>query len=146
MHCEGGLWTTLYGILFWDILFADVEGAFQTPFQGGPLDYGTVEFYTPRCVAPHRRSSPRGARFVGGWTPCQPPPLDYGTVEFHACVAPHRRHIGATSAAIGARLRKGPFGARRGHLLSRHARCSVCGHPVGRVTERACTARIGALT
>ena len=38
MHCEGGVWATLFGLLFWSVLFADVPGVFRTPFQSAPLD------------------------------------------------------------------------------------------------------------
>ena len=33
MHSEGGVWMTLFGLLMWEILFADVPNVFQTPFQ-----------------------------------------------------------------------------------------------------------------
>lgn len=33
-HCENGILTTLYSLLFWDIIFLDVPGVFQNPFQG----------------------------------------------------------------------------------------------------------------
>eukprot|EP00976_Prorocentrum_cordatum_P097131 1190873-Prorocentrum_minimum.AAC.2 len=43
---HSGEFAVLSGVF--GILFADVAGAFQTAFQAAPLDYGTVEFYTPR--------------------------------------------------------------------------------------------------
>jgi len=33
-HCEGSVFVTLFSLLFWDILFADVPHVFQTPYQG----------------------------------------------------------------------------------------------------------------
>jgi len=37
MHCESGIFKTLFGMLMWEILFADVDDSvFQTPFQGTP--------------------------------------------------------------------------------------------------------------
>jgi Fanconi-associated nuclease 1 len=33
LHSEGGVWMTLFGLLMWEILFADVPDVFQTPFQ-----------------------------------------------------------------------------------------------------------------
>lgn len=33
MHSEGGVWRMLFGLLMWEILFADVPDVFQTPFQ-----------------------------------------------------------------------------------------------------------------
>jgi Fanconi-associated nuclease 1 len=34
MHCEGSIFSTLFSLLFWDIIFYDVPCVFQTPFQG----------------------------------------------------------------------------------------------------------------
>lgn len=36
--CENRLWRALFGLTFWDIIFQSVPGAFQNPFQWGPLD------------------------------------------------------------------------------------------------------------
>lgn len=38
----------LYGLLFWDIIFADVPGAFETPYQSAPLDIADDTFYYAR--------------------------------------------------------------------------------------------------
>lgn len=46
--CEGGLYTTLFGLLCWDVIFAPVPGAFQHPFQEAPVDFGTALFYLRR--------------------------------------------------------------------------------------------------
>jgi len=35
-------------LLFWDILFADVPGAFETPYQSAPLDIAEDCFYYAR--------------------------------------------------------------------------------------------------
>ena len=35
---ENWLWKSLFGLAFWDILFAPLPGVFQHPFQLGPLD------------------------------------------------------------------------------------------------------------
>eukprot|EP00343_Euplotes_focardii_P000757 CAMPEP_0205800506 /NCGR_PEP_ID=MMETSP0205-20121125/2169_1 /ASSEMBLY_ACC=CAM_ASM_000278 /TAXON_ID=36767 /ORGANISM="Euplotes focardii, Strain TN1" /LENGTH=98 /DNA_ID=CAMNT_0053063671 /DNA_START=41 /DNA_END=337 /DNA_ORIENTATION=+ len=49
IHSENGLGTTLFGLFFWDIIFDDtIPGVFQTPYQNGPLDYGSKEFYFRR--------------------------------------------------------------------------------------------------
>lgn len=40
--------TTLFGILFWDIIFAPVPGAFETPYQVAPLDIAEDTFYYSR--------------------------------------------------------------------------------------------------
>jgi Fanconi-associated nuclease 1 len=47
-HSETQILTTLFGLLFWDIIFAQVPGAFETPFQFGPLDIGEDSFYYAR--------------------------------------------------------------------------------------------------
>ncbi|EMD38241.1 hypothetical protein CERSUDRAFT_93772 [Gelatoporia subvermispora B] len=47
-HCEGRIVTTLFGILFWDIIFASIPGAFETPFQTAPLDIAEDTFYYSR--------------------------------------------------------------------------------------------------
>lgn len=48
LHCEGGVWATLFGLLFWSVLFADVAGVFRTRFQCAPLDQGTNSFASSR--------------------------------------------------------------------------------------------------
>lgn len=47
-HCEGRIVTTLFGLLFWDIIFAPVPGAFETPYQTAPLDIFEDTFYYAR--------------------------------------------------------------------------------------------------
>lgn len=37
-HCEGGILTMLFALLMWDILFMQVDGVFETPYQRQPLD------------------------------------------------------------------------------------------------------------
>lgn len=34
LHCEGSVFRSLFGMLMWDIIFSNVLGVFQTPFQG----------------------------------------------------------------------------------------------------------------
>ncbi|GBG84969.1 hypothetical protein CBR_g39432, partial [Chara braunii] len=48
VHSENGIWNTLFGILMWDVLFADVPDVFRTPFQTAPLDLDTDAFYPAR--------------------------------------------------------------------------------------------------
>jgi uncharacterized protein len=50
-HTENVLWTALYGLAFWDILFAPVPGAFQHRFQTGPADLRTPDFLGRRREA-----------------------------------------------------------------------------------------------
>lgn len=45
---ENVLWNALFGLAFWDVLFAPVPGAFQHRFQAAPLDVGQPEFYERR--------------------------------------------------------------------------------------------------
>jgi signal transduction histidine kinase len=33
IHCENSIWHILFGLLFWDIIFADVPHVFQSKFQ-----------------------------------------------------------------------------------------------------------------
>jgi Fanconi-associated nuclease 1 len=47
-HSETQILTTLFGLLFWDIIFAQVPGAFETEWQMGPLDIGEDSFYYAR--------------------------------------------------------------------------------------------------
>lgn len=47
-HSESSILTTLFGILFWPVLFADIPGAFETPYQLAPLDLGDDSFYWSR--------------------------------------------------------------------------------------------------
>ncbi len=56
VHSEGGVWATLWGLLMWDALFADVADSLRTPFQTCPLDLSSPTFYTvrpPGCRTKH---------------------------------------------------------------------------------------------
>ncbi|KAG1651664.1 hypothetical protein FOA52_011853 [Chlamydomonas sp. UWO 241] len=55
MHTEGGVWSTLFGLLMWDVLLAPVPNVFRTPFQTAPLDLGTEVFYHARREAADAR-------------------------------------------------------------------------------------------
>ncbi|KAH1588270.1 hypothetical protein KXW65_007126 [Aspergillus fumigatus] len=48
-HAEGGIVRTLFGYLFYDILFTYVPNVFQTPYQTCPLDLHTDAFYPSRA-------------------------------------------------------------------------------------------------
>lgn len=48
IHAESSILLTLFALTFWDILFEDVPGVFQSPFQSAPLDLHTDSFYTSR--------------------------------------------------------------------------------------------------
>lgn len=47
-HAETSILTTIYSLLFWDIIFAPIPGAFETSFQTAPLDIGEDSFYAMR--------------------------------------------------------------------------------------------------
>ena len=51
VHCEGAAMTTIFGLLFWDVIFQDAGGMFQTAYQRAPLDFGTPAFYHRREAA-----------------------------------------------------------------------------------------------
>ncbi|KAK2751635.1 hypothetical protein FQN55_000357 [Onygenales sp. PD_40] len=48
-HSESGIVRTLFGYLFYDILFTYVPNVFQTPYQTCPLDLHTDSFYPSRA-------------------------------------------------------------------------------------------------
>lgn len=54
-YVENTLFNALFGLLFWDILFAAIPGAFINPFQRGPLDLNSDDFYPNRRSAIDRR-------------------------------------------------------------------------------------------
>ncbi|PFH51675.1 hypothetical protein AMATHDRAFT_58424 [Amanita thiersii Skay4041] len=47
-HAETRILTTIFSLLFWDVIFADVPGAFETPYQTAPLDLVEDTFYYTR--------------------------------------------------------------------------------------------------
>ena len=47
-HSENGVVTTIFGLLFWDILFLPVPGVFETHFQTAPLDLVSDAFCAAR--------------------------------------------------------------------------------------------------
>ncbi|KAG8722482.1 hypothetical protein FRC08_001537 [Ceratobasidium sp. 394] len=47
-HSESSIVLTLFGLLFWDILFAPIPGAFETPYQSAPLDLFHDSFVSAR--------------------------------------------------------------------------------------------------
>ena len=48
LHAENALFRALFGLLFWDVIFAPVPGTFQHRFQSGPLDLASEHFYESR--------------------------------------------------------------------------------------------------
>ncbi|MEQ8517194.1 MAG: VRR-NUC domain-containing protein, partial [Chromatocurvus sp.] len=54
-HVENALFNGLFGLAFWDQLFAAVPGAFHHPFQAGPADMFSSRFEVRRRPALERR-------------------------------------------------------------------------------------------
>ncbi|GAA5933114.1 fanconi-associated nuclease 1 [Sporobolomyces koalae] len=50
-HSENGVLTSIFALVFWDIIFAPVDGVFETPFQSAPLDLATDAFAIVRRPA-----------------------------------------------------------------------------------------------
>ncbi|KAJ4956534.1 hypothetical protein NE237_013317 [Protea cynaroides] len=48
VHAESGIWMMIFGLLMWDVIFADVPDVFRTRFQTAPLDLQTDNFYIAR--------------------------------------------------------------------------------------------------
>eukprot|EP00111_Clytia_hemisphaerica_P020957 TCONS_00061786-protein len=48
LHHEGSTLMTLYVLLFWDIIFMNVDGVFLSEYQNAPLDMFTDDFYVKR--------------------------------------------------------------------------------------------------
>lgn len=53
--CENALLNGLFGLAFWDIIFAPVAGAFHHPYQRAPQDMYQATFYTQRAAAIEQR-------------------------------------------------------------------------------------------
>ena len=51
MHAEGGIWSTLFGLLMWDAIFMAVPDVFRNQFQTAPLDLPTPAFFPARQQA-----------------------------------------------------------------------------------------------
>ncbi|WP_028772138.1 VRR-NUC domain-containing protein [Shewanella waksmanii] len=54
-HLENSLFCSLFGLLFWDIIFAPIPGAFQHPFQSAPSDMYQPSFTDTRRAAIDQR-------------------------------------------------------------------------------------------
>lgn len=48
LHTEGGIWSALFALLLWDVLFSDVPDVFRTAFQTAPMDLDSDAFYPAR--------------------------------------------------------------------------------------------------
>ncbi|GAA5918614.1 hypothetical protein JCM6882_000834 [Rhodosporidiobolus microsporus] len=47
-HSENGVLTMIFALTFWDIIFAPIDGVFETPYQSAPLDLATDAFAVVR--------------------------------------------------------------------------------------------------
>jgi hypothetical protein len=47
-YVENYLWTSLFGLIFWDQIFKSKPGVFYNPFQRGPNDLYSEDFYLKR--------------------------------------------------------------------------------------------------
>lgn len=47
-YAENWLWTGLFALLFWDIIFMDIRGVFYNEYQSGPADLYSQDFRTRR--------------------------------------------------------------------------------------------------
>lgn len=54
-YVENALINSLFGLSFWDIIFASEPGAFFNPYQRGPADLFTGDFYTNRRLVLEER-------------------------------------------------------------------------------------------
>lgn len=50
-HSEGGVFSTIFALLFFDIIFMNIPGVFQNPYQVCPFDMETKWFYKHRKEA-----------------------------------------------------------------------------------------------
>ncbi|KAJ2781072.1 hypothetical protein GGI15_003334 [Coemansia interrupta] len=55
MHLENALVTTLFTLLFWDVIFSPIPGVLDTEYQSCPLDMFAPSFYASRKEAIDRR-------------------------------------------------------------------------------------------
>ncbi|KAJ1986354.1 hypothetical protein GGI26_002891 [Coemansia sp. RSA 1358] len=55
LHSENAMATTLFSLLFWDIIFHPLPGVLDTEYQSRPLDMGSNTFYSSRKALVDRR-------------------------------------------------------------------------------------------
>jgi Fanconi-associated nuclease 1 len=55
VHAESRFWTMIFSLLFADIIFMPVVGAFHSPFQSKPFDLNTADFTSVRRCAINQR-------------------------------------------------------------------------------------------
>ena len=66
-HAENWLWLALYGLAFWDVIYAPVSGAFEHAYQDGPLDLEEAAFRARRASAIDQRLAEiASVRLAGG--------------------------------------------------------------------------------
>lgn len=55
LQAENGLWTTLFGLLFFDLFWMPVAGMLPVPGMDGPLDLGSPVFVAHRAQSFQKR-------------------------------------------------------------------------------------------
>ncbi|KAJ2778476.1 hypothetical protein H4R18_004574 [Coemansia javaensis] len=61
VHAENAIATTLFSLLFWDIIFHPLPGVLDTEYQSRPLDMGSESFYFSRQALIEQRLDEIGA-------------------------------------------------------------------------------------
>ncbi|KAJ2503708.1 hypothetical protein GGH96_000048 [Coemansia sp. RSA 1972] len=65
IHSENAMVTTLFVLLFWDIVFCPLPGVLDTEYQSQPLDMGSESFYFSRqAMIEHRLAEIANGQFV----------------------------------------------------------------------------------
>ena len=57
LHSESRVWTTIFSLLFADVIFMPLVNAFSTPFQHAPDDFGSKSFMQFRSASINERLS-----------------------------------------------------------------------------------------
>jgi Fanconi-associated nuclease 1 len=117
---ENTLFRALFGLLFWDVIFAPVPGMFQHRFQTGPLDLASEHFYENRrslivaklAELQPRESRPQGAHRVRALLRTHERPRRLGPL--------HAEELSRAADAFGERLV--PILERLARHPSRHGR------------------------
>lgn len=63
-YVENSLFRSLFGLYFWDVIYAPVKGAFFHPFQKGPSDLYSPDFFSARQAMIEQRLDDIDDRFA----------------------------------------------------------------------------------
>lgn len=64
VHTENWIWSGLFGLLMWDVVFDGSSGAFHQPLQTAPSDLWSAAFYTNRHTLIGERLNAIGANAI----------------------------------------------------------------------------------